>query len=107
MKHPTIAGKVWKLDEMIFDADGPGIAIALFTRHNGTEISMGYRWLTAQTYFGKESEWILLPHEFAVDAVRRLAIKKAAGMEGINERGFSKMIEWMKSQEEIIPSISY
>ena len=107
MQHPTTAGTAWQLDEMIFDADGPGIAIALFTRHNGTEISMGYRWLTTQTYFGKESDWILLPHEFSVDAGRRLAIKKAAGMKGIDERGYAKMIEWMKSQEDIIPAMCY
>lgn len=105
MSHPTTAGVDWTLDELIFDADGPGIAIALFSRRNATEIAMGYRWLTDQTYFGRESDWILLPHEFSVDAAQRLAAKKAAGMKGIREAGFLKMMRWMKSQDEILPAI--
>ncbi|WP_068142520.1 hypothetical protein [Roseimaritima ulvae] len=107
MKHPTTAGTEWQLDAMIFDADGPGIAIALFTRNRGTETAMGFRWLTDQTYFGKESEWILLPHEFSADAARRLATKKAAGMTGIHSSGFKKMMKWMKRQEDVIPGICY
>ena len=107
MNHPTTAGADWSLDELIFDAEGPGIAIALFSRRNGTETAMGYRWLTQQTYFGKDSEWILLPHMFSVDAAHRLAAKKAAGMKGIKEAGFQKMIRWMERQEDILPAIGY
>ena len=107
MNHPDTAGIEWVLDELVFDAEGPGIAIALFTRNNGTETSMGYRWCTTKTYFGKESEWILLPHEFSVDAAKRLAIKRAAGMKGIKESGFQKMISWMIRQEDIIDGIGY
>ena len=107
MKHPSTAGTNWKLDELVFDADGPGIAIAVFTRNKGTETSIGFRWLTDETYFGRESEWILLPHDFAVDVARRLAVKKAAGMSGISDEGFAKVMDLMKQQEEVIPGIGY
>ena len=107
MKHPTTAGIDWELDEVIYDAQGPGIAIALFTRNQRTETSIGFRWLTEETYFGKESEWILLPSEFSRDAARNLAAKKAAGMRGIQRSGFRKMMKWIIEQDDLLPFIEY
>jgi hypothetical protein len=107
MNHPNTAGIHWTLDELVFDSQGPGIAIALFTRNKGTETAMGYRWCTNQTYFEKDSEWILLPMEFAVDAAKRLSIKRAAGMKGIQEEGFRKMIAFIMHHEENLEGISY
>ncbi len=107
MQHPSTAGIDWILDEVIYDSKGPGIAIALFTRNNGTETSMGFRWLTDQTFFGKESEWILMPSEFSRDAARRLAAKKSAGLKGIRQSGFNKMLKWITEQEDLLPFIEY
>ncbi len=98
------------LDEMIFDGSPDGIAIAMFERNKGTEHAFGIRWVhtgDATNYFGKDSEWILLPHEFAVCAAKRLIEKKAAGMSAIQDRGFQKMMKYLVCEEEVIPGICY
>lgn len=110
MNHPKTAGVEWALDEIIFDGSPDGIAIAMFERNKGTEHAFGIRWVhtgNAINYFGKDSEWILLPHEFAVCAAKRLIEKRAAGMGGIRDDGFKKMMKYLLSQEEIIPAICY
>jgi hypothetical protein len=108
--HPQTAGIDWLLDELIFEAQPAGIAIAMFTRRNGTEQALGFRWIQqgqATTYFGKNSEWILLPHDFAVCAARKIIEKRAAGMPDIYEAGFRKMVKMLTDQEDIIAAIGY
>jgi hypothetical protein len=108
--HPQTAGIDWTLDQLIFEAHPSGIALAMFERNSGTEHSLGFRWIqhgSATTYFGKNSEWVLLPHDFAVCAARKIIEKKAAGMQGIHEKGFQVMLKYLLDQEEIIPFMGY
>jgi hypothetical protein len=110
MNHPQTAGVNWKLDELVFEASPAGIAVAMFERNSGTEQAFGIRWIHTgggTTYFGKDTEWILLPHEFAVCAAKRLIEKQAAGMSGIRSEGFKRMMKYLLDQEEIIPAIGY
>ena len=110
MNHPQTANVDWTLDELIFEASPAGIAIAMFQRNNGAEQAFGIRWIHTDggtTYFGKDSEWILLPHEFAVCAAKRLIEKQAAGMGGLRDGGFKKMMKYLLYQEDIIPAICY
>lgn len=108
--HPQTAGVNWTLDELIYEATPAGIALAMFVRHDGTEHALGFRWIQkppATTYFGKESEWILLPHDFAVSAARSMIEKRAAGMPDIRDAGFQKMVRMLVDQEAIIPAMGY
>src|SRR5687767_14751808 len=109
--HPRTAGIDWTLDELIFDPPTDGVAIAMFERHNRSEQALGLRWVqhgaTSTTYFGKDSEWILLPFEFAACVARRIIEKKAAGMNGIRAEGFQKMLKLLLDQEAIVPNICY
>lgn len=110
MIHPQTAGVEWTLTELVYEASPAGIAIAMFERNNRTEQAFGFRWIqdgAATTYFGKNSEWILLPHDFATCAARRIIEKKAAGMTGIHEKGFQMMVKMLLRDEEIIPGICY
>ena len=108
--HPRTAGVDWNLDALIFEASPAGIAIAMFERRGGSERALGFRWVQsgeATTYFGKDSDWILLPNDFAVCAARRIIEKKAVGMEGIHEDGYRKMLSMLLDEEEIIPGMCY
>ena len=116
--HPEIAGLNWNLDEIVYDDGEEGIAVALFTRTKG-EQAIGFRWLSngkvntingidwPVPYFGKSSEWILLPHDFAVPIAKVIIEKNAVGISKINKAGFEKMIAKLIEEEEIIASIGY
>jgi hypothetical protein len=98
------------LAELVYDASAAGIAVGMFERTEGTEQALGFRWVrngAGHTYFGKDSEWVLLPHDFAVCVARRLIEKKAAGMDGIREEGFRRMMIYLLDEEEIVPNIRY
>ena len=117
--HPLTAGHDWRLDEIVYDDGRSGIAVALFTRHTGSELALGFRWIYdgdvqvlaglewRTPYFGKSSEWVLLPNDFAVPAAMSLIAKHAAGMRKINEAGMKKMVSWLASQEAIVPAFGY
>jgi|GEM_PF-4309404 len=107
MKHPKTAGKDWNLEDLIYDAEGSGIAIALFERNNRTERSIGFRWLTKKTFFGKETEWILLPSVMSDDLIKSLIIKQQAGMQGVNTEALNKALEKLIIEEQILPEIDY
>ena len=107
MKHPTTAGVDWQLLALVYEESGAGIAIALFSRNNETETSLGFRWLTDKTFFGKETEWILLPSEFSRGVAMKLAAKGAAGMRGLQRKGMRKMLNWLVDQEELLPFIEF
>ena len=116
--HPQTAGKNWLLDELVYDDGNSGIAVALFTRTEG-ELALGFRWISdgkstkiegkdwPTPYFGKDSEWVLLPHAFAVPIAKVLIEKYVAGNPKINESGFRKMIDKLKNEEELLGGITY
>lgn len=116
--HPQTSGKDWALNELVYDDGDSGIAVALFTRTEG-ELAIGFRWISdgkttkisgvewPTPYFGRDSEWVLLPHDFAVPIAKVLIEKHAAGMPKINEPGFKKMVEQLKKDEDLRDRMGY
>lgn len=119
MSHPQIAGYDWTLDSLVYDDGVEGIAVAMFSRHNGTESALGFRWMFngkvtysggfewRSPYFGKSSEWVLLPYAFAVPVAKELMVKHSAGMRTLNEEGFKKMVAMLVAEEDVIPGMGY
>lgn len=110
MTHPLTAGIDWILEELVFEASPSGIAVAMFCRNGKTERALGFRWLqegNATTYFGKNSEWILLPYDFAVPIARGFIVKYVAGMNGINKAGLDLMVRDLIESDDIVPAMGY
>lgn len=114
----------WKLKHIVFN-DGPcGICVALFEDEDGA-IRMGMRWLPNRktkdkegnevectSLQGDETDWIIIPSDFAGVIGKELIGKKVAGFpninnEGFNEEGFKFMVDWLLECEVIFDGICY
>ena len=54
-----------------------------------------------------ETDWFILPHSFAVAIGKTLIEQKVSGLDGFNEEGFKRMINWLIDMEEIKDAMCY
>lgn len=118
MVHPSKANGGWEIVQIVYSASFAGIAAALM-RH-GERFSLALRWLPDREAFDKEgvpvtltssmngeTEWFVLPSDFAVAVGRALIERKVAGLDGFNEEGFQAMVAWLVDLEVISSGICY
>ena len=110
MNNPKIAGDGWELKEIVFNSGLAGILVGMFERD--TFLSMALRWLPdveaegpdgkmqeITTIHGKETDWMILPFDFAKAIGKELIEKKVLGVPKFNEKGFRLMLNWLLENE--------
>ena len=56
---------------------------------------------------GGETDWFILPASFAYAVGKTLIEQKVSGLDGFNEDGFRKMIDWLIDMEVIQDAMVY
>ena len=58
-------------------------------------------------WMGGETDWFILPFDFAVLIGRALIERKVAGLSGFNQAGFDAMVKWLLDSEAISDAVCY
>jgi hypothetical protein len=81
--------------------------------------NIAIRYLPPESYFkngeviattnkmGGETDWFVIPFSFSSAIGRQLIEQKVSGLQGFNESGFSRMIEWLIEMNEIDDAMGY
>lgn len=118
MSHSKITVNEWELKEIVFD-DGPaGIVVGMLERE--TLLSMALKWSKnvkrknhegkeseVKSIHGKETDWMIIPFDFAKAIGKELIEKKILGKAGFNEKGFHLMINWLLENGGVFDGMSY
>src|SRR5215204_72330 len=56
---------------------------------------------------GGETDWFVVPHTFGVAIAKKMIEQKAAGLQGFNESGFERMMNWLIGLEELDDAMCY
>jgi hypothetical protein len=54
-----------------------------------------------------ETEWFILPYDFAVAVARSLIERRTGGLQGFNDAGFKAMVKWLLDEEAISDALCY
>jgi hypothetical protein len=118
MTHPSTAKGGWELAEIVYGEKFAGIAVALMRHEKRSGLAL--RWLPSReatdkngetrsigSWMDGETDWFILPFDFAISIGRMLIERKVAGSGGFSDNGFRAMIEWLVDEGGIDSAVCY
>jgi hypothetical protein len=122
MTHPSKAPGGWELECIVYPGSPGEIAVGILTRkvdaprpdQPGRKIThrmLGLRWCESDSrclsWQEGAHEWFALPFTFSAAITRSLLQMKATGLDGFDDAGFQKLVEWMTDYEAVDDSLCY